>query len=303
MNASEQPQRHGIPFHRTVWIGLIVFGGVATAASYVFLDPMVSTWFLSHPSTWHRNIWVDALRQLGKADVPIWLLAVWSCLTDKWRPTILTVAAMILVGASVTPLKAITRRSRPDAAATAAQQNTTVPWQKRVSFPSGDTAVVFAGATTLSFSLGRFYAPVLFAAAGVIGMLRVTASAHYPSDALAGATIGVLCGLAAIRGMASRRELDQFRVAGRWRLVAVLVLVLVIPFISPYIGMRPLQAFLKVYIIPLAVLTLVCLAVVRLRTRTDSPTAANRVREGAPTPHIALGSSTPKPDSLKEPTP
>ncbi|MCX5643518.1 MAG: phosphatase PAP2 family protein [Phycisphaerae bacterium] len=248
-----------------MWIGLIVLGSLATAASYLFLDPMVSTWFLSHPSTWHRNIWVDAFRQLGKADVPIWLLVVWSCLTDRWRPTILTVAAMILVGASVCPLKAITRRSRPDAAATASQQNTTVPWQKRVSFPSGDAAVVFAGATTLSFSLGRLYAPALFAAAGVIGLLRVTVSAHYPSDVLAGATIGVLCGLVAIQWMARRRELDQFRVEGRWRLSAGLVLILVIPFVGSHIGMRPLQIFLKVYILPLAILALVSLYGVRRR--------------------------------------
>lgn len=275
-----------------VWMGLIVLGVLATAASYVLLDPMISAWFLDHPSTWHQNLWVDGFRQLGKATVPIWLLVVWSCLTDKWRPTILTVTAMILVGASVTPLKAITRRSRPDAAATAAQQNTTIPWQKRVSFPSGDAAVVFAGATTLSFSLGRLYAPALFAAAGVIGLLRVTASAHYPSDALAGATIGVLCGLAAIRWLASRRELDEFRVEGRWRLGAALVLVLVIPFVSPYIGMGPLQGFLKVYILPLTALVLACLLAARLRTWKGASTRSN-----------ALEGPAPKPDSIKEPMP
>jgi len=275
-----------------VWIGLVVLGVLATAASYVFLDAMISAWFLNHPSAWHRNIWVDAFRQLGKATVPIWLLVVWSCLTDKWRPTILTVAAMILVGASVCPLKAIVRRGRPDATATASQQGTEIPWQKKVSFPSGDTAVVFAGATTLSFSLGALYAPVLFAAAGVIGLLRVTASAHYPSDALAGATIGVLCGLVAIRWMAHRRELDQFRVEGRWRLVAGLILILVIPFVSPYIGMRPLQNFLRVYALPLMALVLVCLFAARLRTW-----------RGASTQSITLEGPTSKSDSIKEPMP
>jgi len=291
MTGNEQPQCHGIPFHRVVWICLAVLGVLATAASYLLLDPMVSVWFLNHPSTWHRNIWVDAFRQLGKADVPIWLLVVWSCLTDKWRPTILTVAALILVGASVSPLKAITRRSRPHAVTVASSQDEKISWQKKVSFPSGDTAVVFAAATTLSFSLGSLWTPALFMAAGAIGLLRVTASAHYPSDVLAGAMIGVLCGMAAMRWMAHRRELDQFHVQGRWRLIAALVLVLVIPFISPYIGMRSLQAFLKVYIIPLAVLTLVYLSASRLWVRRT------------PTRPVALRAAEPKSDSLKEPMP
>lgn len=292
MNANEQPGRNGIPWDRTVWIGLIALGILATVASYVLLDPRVSAWFLNHPGTWHRNLWMDAFRQLGKATVPIWLLVVWSCLTDKWRPTILTIAAMILVGASVCPLKAITRRGRPDATATASRQNTQIPWQKKVSFPSGDTAVVFAGATTLSFSLGRLYAPVLFAAAGVIGLLRVTASAHYPSDALAGATIGVLCGLAAIRWLAGRRDLDQFRVPGRWRLGAALILILVIPFVSPYLGMRPLQHFLRVYILPLTALVLIYLCATRWRAW-----------KGAPTRSTSSEGPTPKPDSIKESLP
>jgi undecaprenyl-diphosphatase len=274
-----------------VWICLIVLGVLATVASYLLLDPMVSTWFLNHPSTWHQNVWVDAFRQLGKADVPIWLLVVWSCLTDKWRPTILTVAALILVGASVPPLKAITRRCRPHLVTAASPQDEKISWQKKVSFPSGDTAVVFAAATTLSFSLGSLWVPALFMAAGAVGLLRVTVSAHYPSDVLAGAMIGVLCGMAAMRWMAHRRELDQFRVPGRWRLIAILVLVFVIPFISPYIGMWSLQAFLKVYIIPLAILALVYLSASRLRAcRT-------------PMRPIALRGAASKSDSVKEPTP
>jgi ABC-type maltose transport system permease subunit len=103
--------------------------------------------------------------------------------------------------------------------------------------------------------------------------------------------LGVLCGMAAMRWMAPRRELDRFHVPGRWRLIAALVLLLVIPFISPYIGMWSLQAFLKVYVIPLAVLLLVYLSASRLR--------AGR----APTRPIALGRPDSKPDSLKEATP
>ena len=260
-----------MPPSRGGWIYLVLAGVAAATASYLLIDRAVSQWFLDHPSTWHRNIWVDGFRQLGKADVPIWLLLVWSCLTDRWRPTVVTVAAMILVGASVSPLKAIVQRSRPNMLVVASQesprQDQDISWRKKVSFPSGDTAVAFAVATTLSLSLRRRWIPPLFAAAGAIGLLRVTASAHYPSDVLAGALIGVLSGVVATRWMVRRWPLDQLRVPDRWRLIAGLLLVLVVPFLGPSIGMRPLHTFLRVYSIPLVVLTLLCLAATRRRAR------------------------------------
>jgi len=258
-----------MPPIRAGWIYLVLTGIAAAVASYLFLDQAVSGWFISHPSTWHTNVWVDAFRQLGKAGVPLWLLAVWSCMTDRWRPMAVTIAAMILVGASVTPLKAIVRRSRPNMLPAASQQLTpqdqAIPWQKKVSFPSGDTAVAFAAATALSLSLRRRWMLPLFTAAGAIGVLRVTALAHYPSDVLAGAMIGVLCGVCSVRWVAPRRPLDQFRVPGRWRLIAGLLLVLVVPIICPYIGMRTLRLFLRRYGIPLAALVAAWLAVPRLQ--------------------------------------
>jgi undecaprenyl-diphosphatase len=266
---SDIEERGGSPSRRVVWVYLVVVGIAATAVSYLLFDQMVIQWFLDHPSTWHTNAWVDGFRQLGKAGVPIWLLTVWSCMTNRWRSTIVTVAAMILVGASVCPLKAIVRRSRPDMLPEASQQlppqDQTIPWQKRVSFPSGDAAVVFAAATTLSLSLRRRWILPLFAAAGAIGVLRITVLAHYPSDVLAGAMIGVLCGVCAVRWVTPRWPLDQVRVPGRWRLLAWLLLVVVLPIICPYIAMREFRIFLKAYFIPLTVVVLVCLAVARRR--------------------------------------
>src|SRR5512136_2768188 len=84
---------------RVGWTCVVLGGIAATAASYLLIDQPVSAWLLSHPNAWHSNWWVDGFRQLGKADVPIWLMAVWSCFTNKWRPAIALLAAMILVGA------------------------------------------------------------------------------------------------------------------------------------------------------------------------------------------------------------
>ncbi len=136
-----------------------------------------------------------------------------------------------------------------------------------MSFPSGDTAVTFAVATALSFFVSRLWTPALFAGAGAVGLLRVIALAHYPSDVAAGALIGTLCGLAAIRYIASRPALDQFRIPRNWRLGAALVLILIVPFLSPFVGMRSLYSFLRIYAIPLAVLALLCGWAARRRTR------------------------------------
>lgn len=260
------------------WVYVVLVGVVAATAGRLFLDPAVSTWLLHHPNHWHTNFWVDAFRQLGKAEVPIWLLLSFSCLTNRWRPTVITLAALVLVCLCVCPLKAMVRRSRPDARAAAAQQYhdpqlssgtssqpLEVPWQKKVSFPSGDTAVVFAAATTLSWSLGRLWAPVLFTAAGVIGLLRVTAYVHYPSDVIAGATIGILCGLYAVRRLTDLPRWSQFRLEGRRRMVAALILLVVVPLGGWMIGMRSLPVFLTAYGLPVAAFAVIWLAVARSR--------------------------------------
>jgi undecaprenyl-diphosphatase len=293
MNGNEQPERKSRSSRQAVWIGVILLGIVAAAVSYVFVDPVVSAWLQNHPNTWHRNEWVNGFRQLGKAGVPIWLLLIWSCLTGRWRPTAVTVAALVLIGVSVPPLKAIVRRCRPSTVVEASQQSLSlqeIAWHKKASFPSGDAAVAFAVATTLSSSLGRLWAPAFFAAAGAVGLLRVTALAHYPSDVMAGALIGVLCGVYALRWMARWCEGDGLRVKRKWRIVVLLILVFVVPFAGPRLGLTALQIFLRAFTIPLLVLVPICWAVVQLQAW-----------KGSPTPSVPLGSPAPKSDPLREP--
>jgi len=226
---------------------------------------------------------LDAFRQLGRAGVPICLMAVWSCVTDKWRPTIIVIVAMILVGLTVCPLKALTRRARPRQVlpATFGQSLPEIRWQKKASFPSGDTAVAFAGATALSLSWGRLWTPALFAAATAIAVLRVTAFAHYPSDVMAGVMIGILCGVAAVRWTVRRWSPEQFRVEGRWRLAAALVIICVLPFVGPYIGMSSsLRIFLKRFALPLIAVALAWLVALRLRARKPEAKSVELERDG-----------------------
>jgi membrane-associated phospholipid phosphatase len=271
---------------------------MAAVASYLFFDAALSHWCSDHPSAWDSNHWVEGIKQLGKAGTPVWLLLVWSCLTNRWRATLVTFTALILVAVSLIPFKALVPRCRPYKATTATTQVPNIAsWQSK-SFPSGDTAVAFAAATTLSFFLGRLWAPALFVSAGAVGMLRIAAHAHYLSDVLAGALLGWLCGMAALRWTKHRPFFEHFQIERYPRLIAALVLILVVPFVSPFLGMKSIQAFLlKLYAIPLAALVLLGLGAARRQIVRPSNAVAEG--SGSPSPEVRIGN--PKPDSFKEP--
>lgn len=65
------------------------------------------------------------------------------------------------------------------------------------SFPSGHTASAFALATSLSISYPKWYiiTPSALWSCGV-GIARINQGVHYPSDVIAGAAIGIGCGIA-----------------------------------------------------------------------------------------------------------
>ncbi|PKN10801.1 MAG: hypothetical protein CVU70_02165 [Deltaproteobacteria bacterium HGW-Deltaproteobacteria-5] len=62
------------------------------------------------------------------------------------------------------------------------------------SFPSGHTVTAFALATAFSYLYPRLRVPAYLVAA-MIGMSRVVLTAHYLSDVIAGAIVGVICSL------------------------------------------------------------------------------------------------------------
>jgi membrane-associated phospholipid phosphatase len=67
-----------------------------------------------------------------------------------------------------------------------------------LSFPSGHTALAFATATCLAVSLPR-WAMLFFVVAVAVGIERVLENAHYLSDVVAGAGVGILCAWAAMQ--------------------------------------------------------------------------------------------------------
>ncbi len=72
------------------------------------------------------------------------------------------------------------------------------------SFPSGHTTTVFAAAASLSFFMPR-RAALFFALALAVAASRMIVGAHYPSDVLGGAFLGVASALAVARIFARRK--------------------------------------------------------------------------------------------------
>lgn len=97
-------------------------------------------------------------------------------------------------------LKVATHRNRPVMYTDQAEEVAGDP-ASRKSFPSGHTAVTFALATSYALLAHRQHRShatrnslVLFGTATAVGMLRVAAGKHFPTDVLAGAGVGVTVG-------------------------------------------------------------------------------------------------------------
>ena len=93
-------------------------------------------------------------------------------------------------------LKPLVARPRPF------QVNTAVTLLVRApggySFPSGHSAVAFAGTGALIFGKSRLWPPYLVAAV-LVAFSRLYLYVHYPTDVLSGAALGLLCGFIASR--------------------------------------------------------------------------------------------------------
>ena len=74
-----------------------------------------------------------------------------------------------------------------------------IPRPEDYSFPSGHTAVSFAAASAAWFMKKRKTGVAFGAVACLIAFSRLYLYVHYPTDVLAGAVIGILCGAAASR--------------------------------------------------------------------------------------------------------
>jgi len=239
----DQPRLHRI--NPAIWVSVIALC-LAGLMSYFLLDERTFSWFRDHPSTWPKNSWVKAIRGFGGAWVLIWLLLNWVCATGRQRPALAGLLALLLIAPTVCTLKPLVHRPRPReviAAATKtekAEYNNGPSWN--LSFPSGDTAVVFAAATAIVPFVRWPWGLFFFSIASSVGIMRVVVLAHYPSDVFAGAVIGIFSGWLALQ--ITSRWLSRFNL----RLGHAAVGAIFVPVLFGLIkGINELLTFLKTY--------------------------------------------------------
>ena len=170
--------------------------GGATMACALWLDGAVFQWFSTHsPPFWQGTRWILGFQQLGKVWAPVWLLCLWFWVTRRSRPVLAASLALVLTLFLVVPLKALIGRPRPNEILAAQVDGRADRPLRGHSFPSGDTATIFAITTALVGAVRRPWAVLLWATALAVGIFRVKVRVHYPSDVCAGAAIGLTCGL------------------------------------------------------------------------------------------------------------
>ncbi|HZH41898.1 MAG TPA: phosphatase PAP2 family protein [Gemmatimonadales bacterium] len=101
-------------------------------------------------------------------------------------------------------LKVTVHRSRPALYTSAAPEAANIR-DNRESFPSGHAELAFAAATAYTVIAHRRRLPhatrnavILYAAAAIVGTLRVVAARHFPTDVIAGAALGSAVSWAAV---------------------------------------------------------------------------------------------------------
>jgi membrane-associated phospholipid phosphatase len=169
------------------------------AIAVVALSMLVDGWVAHHVryGRVYETDWGRMLRNFGY--LPFWLLAAIAlALEDRdsrewWRRAALLAAAPTLAGIVGELLKILVRRQRPpdDGSGYAFRAFSDHPFSSRgIGFPSSHAVVAFGAAAMLSRLFPRARV-VWYAAAVGCAISRLLAHAHYFSDVVAGAVIGI----------------------------------------------------------------------------------------------------------------
>lgn len=128
----------------------------------------------------------------------IWFaIAIPLIISNRNRSTGLTVIlAMLITGLSgEVTIKHIVGRVRP--CNREFSEDLLIKHPAHYSFPSGHTASSFAVSMVILFMLPIMFVPV-FVYACLMGFSRMYVLVHYPTDVLAGAVLGLICGTVAV---------------------------------------------------------------------------------------------------------
>ncbi len=188
-------------FHKTI-IYAVLAAAALIVLSYFFFD-RPAAWFAQSFKQTPLHTWAKDLSQLANHTLIFALAAAGFCLSgwnlagerpQPWAWKLLYVCLSVLVAiAMVESIKYVFGRCRPELLFSQGEYGFTWFSGKYVrnSFPSGHTTRIFALCTALGLVYKRLAVPLL-TLAFLVGVSRVFALKHYPSDVLAGMTLGIL---------------------------------------------------------------------------------------------------------------
>jgi len=190
---------------RRFWFWAIVaFLAAISLAIAFWLDPLVSSWILEHPNRQLRSVMHQVSRY---GDWPshvllglVLFVIAWWRNSHKWSRVFLAMMiACALAGAAARVIKITTGRARPSV-------RTELTWNgpslssKYHAFPSGHTASSTAFFAVLLFVCWRIGLACLVIPA-LIAFSRMYVAAHYLSDVVFAALLGMLCAWVVVRVM------------------------------------------------------------------------------------------------------
>ena len=126
--------------------------------------------------------------------VPVTMTAIGLIKKDKTltRNGYEALAAVSVNFAFTFGIKKIVNRERPFNKYPDYISNKTYKTIKDPSFPSGHTSIAFSLASSLSLQYNKWYVAIpAYAWAGTVGYSRMELGAHYPSDVIGGALVGI----------------------------------------------------------------------------------------------------------------
>ena len=171
-------------------------GGIAVPEVIQQLDEQILVWIAQNIRCAVLDPFMKLYTQLGNTGMLFIALGVLLLLFKPTRRAGVSALCAMLIGLIVVnfTIKPIMARPRPWLVI----ENfvNLVPEHDPNSFPSGHTNAAFAFALAVCMSAPKKWMKVsAVCAAAVMGLSRLYVGVHFPSDVLAGAVIGSLCGL------------------------------------------------------------------------------------------------------------
>ncbi len=161
------------------------------------LDEQALVWVAEHVRCAVLDPFMRVYTQLGNAGMLFIALGVLMLFFKQTRKAGASALCAMLIGLIVVNFTIKPLVSRPRPWLVIENFVNMVPEHDPNSFPSGHTNAAFAFALSVCMSAPKKWMKIsAVCAAVVMGLSRLYVGVHFPSDVLAGAVIGAMCGLA-----------------------------------------------------------------------------------------------------------